>query len=228
MPAQKQATHPITIYLIKRGAEDPGKIFDDIEKLKFVPLGTSGSLGTLYYRTSKAHPPSWIKFFEGKINARELGLSNSSASAVLLTKSGKRTFVLTFGYGWMLLNPSCVDENFGLKVALNTIDASKIRSIDRITFDAIAQHSQIQASRESSIGDFGLDVDQDLLRAELGNAVHLIHSSGHEIRILSPLQAHWRVDSSKHPRSIRTCLLPTERRATDYVLQSSLEPICPR
>jgi uncharacterized protein (TIGR04141 family) len=37
-----------------------------------------------------------------------------------------------------------------------------------MTFDTISQQSQIQASREAPIADFGLDVEQDLLRAVTG------------------------------------------------------------
>ncbi len=40
--------------------------------------------------------------------------------------------------------------------------------MDRTTFDTISKQSQIQASREASISDFGLDVEQDLLRSVTG------------------------------------------------------------
>ena len=59
-------------------------------------------------------------------------------------------------------------EDFGLKVALNSIDPERIRSIDRARFDSIAQQSRIQASQEAEIGAFGLDVEQDLLRGVTG------------------------------------------------------------
>jgi uncharacterized protein (TIGR04141 family) len=90
-----------------------------------------------------------------------------NVSAVLLMSSQKRTFALTFGYGKALLNPAAWEEQFGLKAALNSIGSGRVRTIDRVRFDT-AQHSRIQASKEASIGDFGLDVEQDLLRAVTG------------------------------------------------------------
>jgi len=38
-----------------------------------------------------------------------------------------------------------------------------------MSLDAIGQHSQIQASREADISEFGLDLEQDLLRAVTGS-----------------------------------------------------------
>ena len=66
------------------------------------------------------------------------------------------------------VNPGVWEEDFGLKVTLNSVDASKLRSIDRMSFDAIGQHSRIQASREADISEFGLNLEQDMLRAVIG------------------------------------------------------------
>ena len=59
-------------------------------------------------------------------------------------------------------------EDFGLIVTLNCVDPNKIKSIDRMTLDSISQQSRIQAVREANIGEFGLDIEQDLLRAVTG------------------------------------------------------------
>jgi uncharacterized protein (TIGR04141 family) len=53
-------------------------------------------------------------------------------------------------------------------VTLNAVDHTQIRSVDRETLDSPAPHSQIQARKAASITEFGLDVDQDLLRAVTG------------------------------------------------------------
>jgi uncharacterized protein (TIGR04141 family) len=64
--------------------------------------------------------------------------------------------------------PDCWEERFGLRVAVNCIDPAKLRSLDKRTFDALSTHSRIQGSREGSAPDFGLDVEQDLVRAVTG------------------------------------------------------------
>jgi uncharacterized protein (TIGR04141 family) len=87
---------------------------------------------------------------------------------VLLIGRGDRLFALTFGYGRSLLIPGSWDEDFGLKVTLNVVNSLRIKTVDSATLDAIGQHSRIQASREAGIGEFGLDLEQDFLRAVTG------------------------------------------------------------
>jgi uncharacterized protein (TIGR04141 family) len=121
-------------------------------------------LGTIYIKPPRQHPPAWLSLFEGVINEP---LLNASTAAVLITQAQQRTFALTFGYGRALLNPAAVQEHFGLKATLNSVGSDNIRTVDRLRLDS-AQHSRTQASRSTSIGDFGLDIDQDLLRAVTG------------------------------------------------------------
>src|SRR5262249_48043820 len=74
----------------------------------------------------------------------------------------------TFGYGRNLLKPGTYEEDFGLRITLNAVDPNKIKAIDRMTLDAVAQQTRIQAIRDASMSEFGLDVEQDLLRAVTG------------------------------------------------------------
>ena len=111
--------------------------------------------------------PPWARFFRGYLDPRQLG-QVSSAAAVLLMKSRDRLFAITFGHGRHLLDPDAWEERFGLRVALNSIGESNVRSIDKRTFDSISRHSREQASREASARDFQLDIEQDLLRAITG------------------------------------------------------------
>ena len=113
------------------------------------------------------HEPKWIGLLAAVVPGLPV-LQSSNASAVLFLGRGNRLFALTFGYGRNLLVPGSWDEDFGLKVTLNAVDSQRIKTIDRATLDAIGQHSRIQASREASIGEFGLDLEQDFLRAVTG------------------------------------------------------------
>src|SRR2546425_782967 len=126
------------------------------------------------YRTSstaaigKSDQPCSLSLFEGALDLNAADLHNASSAAVLIVTVSEKTFVLTFGYGRSLLRPGVWEEDFGLRVTLNAVDPLRIRSVDRFKFDAISQHSQIQASRDANIVEFGLDVEQDLLRAVTG------------------------------------------------------------
>jgi uncharacterized protein (TIGR04141 family) len=95
-------------------------------------------------------------------------LRSASSAAVLVLPVSGRWLAITFGYGRHLLRNGIWEPNFGLKVTLNSIDFTSIRSIDRKSFDAIARHTREQASRAGSIEQFGLNVEEDLLRAVVG------------------------------------------------------------
>jgi uncharacterized protein (TIGR04141 family) len=155
----------LTIYLVRQRLADPAQIIRPGADHYAVAL-EGRHLGDLYVKVNAPHPPPWVAFFAGTVDLA--GVQGMSTSAVLLVRTGGRTFAIAFGFGRMLLQPGCTDDRFGLRVTLNAVDHQKIRSVDRETLDSPAPHSQIQARNPASISEFGLDVDQDLLRAVTG------------------------------------------------------------
>jgi uncharacterized protein (TIGR04141 family) len=162
-PAQRT----LTIYLITQGLTDPDLILRP--GTDHHPVTVDGQhLGDLYVKLGDPHQPPWVMFF-ADTTVDLASVQGMSTSAVLLISASHRVFAVTFGFGRLLLRPGVTDDRFGLKVTLNAVDHTQIRSVDRLTLDSPAPHSQIQASRAANITDFGLNVDQDLLRAVTGN-----------------------------------------------------------
>ena len=155
-----------TIYLVNEGLVDAGAIIRP--GTQYRPVNVNGrQVGDLYVKVGAPHPPPWISFFEGAVGDLT-DVQGMSTSAIFLIHTGGRRFAISFGFGRLLLQPGATDDHFGLKVTLNAVDHTQIRSIDRETLDSPAPHSQIQARVAASISEFGLDVDQDLLRAVTG------------------------------------------------------------
>lgn len=92
------------------------------------------------------------------------------------------------------MNADCIEDRFGLRVALNSIGENKVRSIDKRTFDAISRHTREQASREVAAQDFGLDIEQDLLRAVTGTPNDI--SLGNRVSGMDSLHALVRIEIS--------------------------------
>jgi uncharacterized protein (TIGR04141 family) len=138
------------------------------DELRSFPVRIGRSAGTLFVKPSRVVPPAWVGFFEGHVDLREVLLRSASSAAVLVLPVGGHWLAVTFGYGRHLLDQGIWEPNFGLKVTLNSIDGASIRSIDRKSFDAIARHTREEASRAGSIEQFGLKVEEDLLRAVVG------------------------------------------------------------
>lgn len=159
----------ITVFLLRDGPAEPARIFKRLDELvNFSVRSGDEQRGMLYVQPSYTRPPSWLSFFRGAVEFDGVDAYNASTSAVWLTEAAGRLFAVTFGYGRNLLRPDSWEEDFGLRVTLNAVDKDRIRTVDRMTLDAISQQSRIQASHDASISEFGLDVEQDLLRAVTG------------------------------------------------------------
>jgi len=171
VPRQKEKprVEPLTVFLVRAGVTDPDRILEDRRSLKHIEIrNAKGFLGSLYVQESFVNQPRWVRFFAKAVNPRDIPAKTSGSAALLLIQSKKQVYALSFGHGKNLLAPGIVDERFGLRTVLNSINPERIRSIDRRTFEAISRLSREQLSRESTIGNFGLDVGRDLLRAVAG------------------------------------------------------------
>lgn len=161
----------LAIYLFKKDTTraDLRSSFRKLDNYAVIREGTR--LGELFVKPPAEKPPNWLSLFKGFTSPPLEKILNRSVSAVFLAEVQKRLVALTFGYGWSFLPEGSYEEDFGLKVTLNSIDPGRVKSIDRVSFDAASRYSRIQASQETTIGAFGLDVEQDLLRAVTGTPV---------------------------------------------------------
>ena len=165
---QIMATNRLTIYLLRDVVE-----FDDaLEPTKpFQTLAlnpASGLEGAFYYSSPPATPPAWAFYVQPVLESALTTVTTSSASGLLVLKSGERHFALTFGYGRSFLEPSKIEHQFGLRVALNRIDASQMRSLDTKTFEDMVVTRTTQTSKSTDLPTFGIDVSRDILRAVTG------------------------------------------------------------
>jgi uncharacterized protein (TIGR04141 family) len=163
----QQKTRTFTIFLLKEACRER-PIKESVEITQHEVQFEDGSRGVLFIQPPQGRPPGWLSFFAGAVPSLTERIVNANSAAVLILNRHDRRFAVAFGFGRHLLAPGCWEEDFGLRTTLNSVDRRRIRSVDRMSLDAIGQHSQIQASREADINEFGLDLEQDLLRAVTG------------------------------------------------------------
>jgi len=166
---KKKPSRLLTIFLAKAGIKKAAQILKNLGKLGKHQIKVKGSrIGDLYVQPSSVRPPRWISLFDGALDVDRLPLKVASARAVLLVPKSKRLFALAFGQGRHLLSPGSFEENFGLRATLNSVDPDRVRVLERKRFDAISRLAREQASREVPIFDFGLELEQDMLRSLTG------------------------------------------------------------
>lgn len=112
-----------------------------------------------------ANTPAWFDVIKSCVSEEMQCVENKSSRASLFIEVGNRVVVFTFGQGRHLLNPDLVVTDFGLKVALNSIDPEKMRSIDAKTIDERTMNTRRQSSKTSSLETFGLNISRDLVKA---------------------------------------------------------------
>lgn len=166
MAKPKGNSQVLTIYLIK----DKLDLEDIIQLKKAGPPKSIRISGypdaQLYLKKPDENRPKWLSFFDGIVAPSVLSeLFNASSAALLLLDIDKHKYALTFGHARHLLTPGSFEERFGLRVCLNSAKDDGVKSIDKKTIDSLALQSRDQVSKNSELDQFGIDIEQDLLRA---------------------------------------------------------------
>ena len=177
------------MFLLRRETSDPGEALAD-RRDQLVRYGLRSGLpftGTLFLRRPHSRVPSWAAFVGPGVDGDFRALT-ASTGAVLFLRAAGHWFALTFGAGRHLLDSDAVEQDFGLRVTLNAVDPSSLRSVDLQTVEETTLLTRRQASRKSGVEVFGIDVARDMLRAVSGEprdtslAVSLGGASGLAIR----------------------------------------------
>lgn len=163
----------LTILLLKEGVAESDALDLDLEgEVKRLDVELGGKkLGLLAVKQTPEHPPHWAKFFADAVELKRRNIRNASVSAVFLTRASNRLFAITFGHGRHLLDLNAIEERFGLRVTLNSVNPDELRAVDVTTLDANPMHGKRQPSHAAPLGEFGLNLDQDVLRGVTGKPV---------------------------------------------------------
>jgi len=169
----KTKTNRLSIYLIKEELDALESILKDAGKVTAHNLNEDESF-VLYTKDSYSHPPEWIQKFFLETPA-DFKLENSSSQGLFLAKikvsnEKYRFFAIPFGVGHHLLKAGVIEERFGLKVVLNAVDETQLRSIDKKNMSNVPKQSWEQVSLNSVIADFGIDIEQDLILGITGKS----------------------------------------------------------
>jgi uncharacterized protein (TIGR04141 family) len=168
-PSSDAATHALNLFLLKADRKKPEDILTTEGRLSRYGVSLPGTRdANLYLRVPDVGTPSWLSLFLGATKPQLPRLQTASTAAVLLVPRHGRIFALTFGYGRHLLRADAYEENFGLRVTLNSVHPERLTTIDHDSFEAVPRHTREQASREAGINTFGINIEQDLLRAVTG------------------------------------------------------------
>lgn len=158
----------IRAYLLKEAINefrDALRVDDSLSLPPSLPLKEGiGVDGIVYYREPRRKPPDWLGFLSDGLQ-RPLEFRVATASALLLLRTHGRIFAVTFGFGGTMLASNARVRDFGVRVALNSIDPALIKSVDMRRVEEMTVHTRRQVSRASNLAPFRIDERQDFIRS---------------------------------------------------------------
>lgn len=179
----------LTIFLIKDYVVDLEDCLKTQDTLSQSSLKAKyGMEGSIFYCDSCRKLPRWKPYLDelaaGRIDISE----NASNKAVMLVRVEHRIMAIVFGYGRSFLKEECIERNFGFKVALNTINPNKMRSINAATIEDMVVTTQRQASYSTTQDEFGLNITNDIMKGLTGepyNEAYGNHISGKDSLVVA-------------------------------------------
>lgn len=115
-----------------------------------------------------SNPPGWRTFIAEGFGDMPEGIFTGGAGAVIFVPVGQRVAAVCFGHVHIALDDDAFERQFGLKVTLNSVPRGSLRTLDLATPDAVTFQKRVQASKDSDLQDFGVDMLRDLARVAGG------------------------------------------------------------
>lgn len=162
MSRKKEKSNKIAIYLIKDGVEY-NKILKDYA-YKNILCENENSI--TYYNPTKQKIPSWLNSYFNITT--DVGLCNANVKVISLHRlaiEGKeKIFAIPFGSGKYLLNDDVIEEQFGIKVLLNSVSKDGFRQLSTSNYGGDHRTKNEQTPKKTNINEFGFDIHSDFLR----------------------------------------------------------------
>lgn len=168
MPKLDKKNYKLSIYLLKESIKDFENALKSGSVSSFDFNDTVQVEGKVFVGNTKKSEPDWRLLLQDGIDDILPPLDNASNRAIAMFKIDGRIYVIPFGYGKSLLKDEVIERDFGLKTALNIINADKLQSIDKANISDMALLTRTQASRKGNPNQFNVDVIKDLLRSVTG------------------------------------------------------------
>jgi uncharacterized protein (TIGR04141 family) len=118
---------------------------------------------------ASANEPRWVPVIQSALqNPGALSALGMSPAALVVIRRNGNTFVLTFGHAWQKLEDDWLQPEFGRRVALNAIPPNKLVEIQVEQVLAKWHVARERAPRASSVEEFGVEFDRDLVASVEG------------------------------------------------------------
>lgn len=161
--------YKLAIFLIKEKYQSYDEVIKNYYSTSRYPVdGNIAKDGLVVVGESRETIPNWKNLLQEGVKKQLPDVVNSSSRAVLLLRINKRIFAIPFGYGKHMLKDETLDLEFGLRTALNIVNADKLISMDKANIGDMSVLTKTQTSIKGNTEVFNVDTIKDLLRSVTG------------------------------------------------------------
>lgn len=154
-------TKPFSIYLLKNGFDHTNSLKEEhsLEDAEATDLPEGAQL---YILDTPARPPWWKQFF-----GIEKELFQATKGALIFIGVGNRTFAISFGHVYHHLNDYSYEYDFGLRVTLNSLEPTELKSADMVApGTSRRKRTQVAVSTDLTFLDF--DGNSEIIKSLTG------------------------------------------------------------
>lgn len=115
---------------------------------------------------SQQKTPPWLQAIKPHLDGVDTSrLKIQFPAGLLLVRRPKYTFVLSFGHAWQKVQLHWQELEFGRRVVLNTVPPEQVSEISSQQIFTKKHISHERSPRPTSVRDFGIEYDRDLVAA---------------------------------------------------------------
>ncbi len=195
--------YSLNIYLIKRSYVENEEYLGDVSSCDPYVLPISGFQDcSLYLKKNNPKIPDWNTLFGPSIDWKKY--KTTTLKGLCIINSGKRIFALTFGVGRSLINPFAIEESFGFKTVLNSIDPNTIKEIEKRSISENPKLSKELVTKTTDLPAFSIDHFTDIVSSVKGRSK--IEGLGLSLHGKEALKLNVRINLSRLPDLLNKCL----------------------
>lgn len=162
MSEKRKKSNKISIYLIKEDI-DYNQI---LKEFAYSNILRNDENSVTYFSPTRSNKPDWLKSYFNYLE--DINISNSHAQVISIHKiviDGKeRIFAIPFGNGKYLLNDDVIEEQFGIKILLNSVPIDGFRQLVVANYGGDHRIKNEQTPKKTNISEFGFDIFNDFVR----------------------------------------------------------------
>ena len=164
----KQKKKSFNIFLHKSSVKEfEDCLTDDIDiQYEISTIKELGFEGKVFIANSESlNQPSWVNDLNQLVESPITVPGSITRRVLLIIKLEEHFFGITYGYGRYLINMDTVVKDFGIRVAVNTLDSNKLSKLSLINIgDSTLINSNTEPINPTDIGSLGIDSNRSIFR----------------------------------------------------------------